>query len=144
MKKVLVIFAALFAVLVVSQASFAAAPSAAGEKVGFIDDMEVLRQFPKFQSAQKQIQAMAKKKSDAAKIAFDKETDKTKKNQIVQNMQLDMRQEEAKVMAPILKEVNAAVAKVAKAKGVTLVLNKALVYFGGVDITNDVVTSLKR
>jgi len=79
-----------------------------------------------------------------AKAAFDKETDDKKKAVIVENLQLDMRNEEAKLMTPILKEVNNVIAKVAKAKGITIVLNKGLVIYGGIDITNDVVTALKR
>jgi len=62
----------------------------------------------------------------------------------VQSLQLEMREEEAKLMNPILKEINETIAKVAKAKGITIVLNKGLVYYGGIDITNDVVTALKR
>ena len=62
----------------------------------------------------------------------------------MQSLQLEMREEEAKLMNPILKEINETIAKVAKAKGITIVLNKGLVYYGGIDITNDVVTALKR
>jgi outer membrane protein len=62
----------------------------------------------------------------------------------VQNLQLEMRQEESKIMTPILKEVNDTIAKVAKSKGITIVFNKALVYYGGVDLTPDVITALKR
>jgi len=72
------------------------------------------------------------------------ETDDKKKADIVENLQLDMRNEETKLMTPILKEVNNVIAKVAKAKGITIVLNKGLVIYGGIDITNDVVTALKR
>jgi outer membrane protein len=117
---------------------------AADEKVGFVDDMAILQQFPKFKQAQDQLSAISKKKSDAAKAAFDKETDQKKKSQIVQNLQLDMNGEESRLMAPVLKEVNDTISKVAKAKGVTIVLNKVLVYYGGVDLTQDVITALKR
>ena len=118
--------------------------SAADEKVGFVDEMAVLQQFPKFKQAQQQIEAIGKKKSDTAKAAFDKETDEKKKANIVQTLQLEMREEEAKLMNPILKEINDTIGKVAKTKGITIVLNKGLVYYGGIDITNDVVTALKR
>ena len=47
-------------------------------------------------------------------------------------------------MSPVLKEVNDTISKVAKAQGVTIVLNKVLVYYGGVDLTRDVITALKR
>ena len=140
MKKLSVLL--LVAVLAIFSANSVA--SAADEKVGFVDEMAVLQQFPKFKQAQQQIEAIGKKKSDTAKAAFDKETDEKKKANIVQSLQLEMREEEAKLMNPILKEINDTIAKVAKTKGVTIVLNKGLVYYGGIDLTNDVVTALKR
>ena len=54
-----------------------------------------------------------------------------------------MRETESKIMTPILKEVNETIAKVAKKKGVTIVVNKALVYYGGTDLTQDVINALK-
>mgnify|MGYP001415187003 CR=1 FL=1 len=139
MKRTAIILVAVLALFSMYSVAFAA-----DEKVGYIDDMAVLQQFPKFKQAQQQLDAIGKKKSDVAKAAFDKETDDKKKAVIVENLQLDMRNEEAKLMTPILKEVNNVIAKVAKAKGITIVLNKGLVIYGGIDITNDVVTALKR
>ncbi len=138
MKKTAVLLLAIAALF-----AFGAISYAAEDKVGFVDDMAVLQQFSKFKQAQKQLDELGKKKSNAAKAAFDKEKDEKKKSQIVQNLQLDMRQEESKMMTPILKEVNDTIAKVAKQKGVTLVVNKALVYYGGVDLTKDVAAALK-
>ena len=139
MKKFAVIMVAVMAMFV-----FGATAFAADEKVGFVDDMAILQQFSKFKQAQQQLETISKKKSDAAKAAFDKETDEKKKAQIVQGLQLDMRQEESKLMSPVLKEVNDTISKVAKTKGVTIVLNKVLVYYGGIDLTQDVITALKR
>lgn len=139
MKKIAILLAAVLVVF-----SLSSIASAAEEKVGFVDEMAILQQAPKFKQAQQQIDTIGKKKSDAAKAAFDKETDEKKKAQIVQTLQLEMREEEAKLMNPILKEINDTIAKVAKAKGVTIVLNKSLVFFGGLDLTNDVVTEIKR
>ena len=132
----LLAIAALFA--------FGAISYAAEDKVGYVDDMGVLQQFSKFQQAQKQLDELGKKKSNAAKAAFDKESDEKKKSGIVQNLQLEMREEEAKLMNPVLKEVNDTIAKVAKQKGVTIVINKALVYYGGIDLTQDVANALKK
>ncbi len=139
MKKFAVIMVAVMAMFV-----FGATAFAADEKVGFVDDMAILQQFSKFKQAQQQLETISKKKSDAAKAAFDKETDEKKKAQIVQGLQLEMRQEESKLMSPVLKEVNDTISKVAKTKGVTIVLNKVLVYYGGIDLTQDVITALKR
>ena len=132
----LLAIAALFA--------FGAISYAAADKVGYVDDMGVLQQFSKFQQAQKQLDELGKKKSNAAKAAFDKESDEKKKSDIVQNLQLEMREEEAKLMNPVLKEVNDTIAKVAKQKGITIVINKALVYYGGIDLTQDVANALKK
>jgi len=132
----LLAIAALFA--------FGAISYAAEDKVGYVDDMGVLQQFSKFQQAQKQLDELGKKKSNAAKAAFDKESDEKKKSDIVQNLQLEMREEEAKLMNPVLKEVNDTIAKVAKQKGITIVINKALVYYGGIDLTQDVANALKK
>lgn len=139
MKKIVAII-----VMVIAAMAFGTTAFAADEKVGFVDDVLILQQFPKFKQAQQGLEAISKKKSDAAKAAFDKETDEKKKSQIVQNLQLEMREEEAKLMTPVLKEVNETISKVAKAKGVTIVLNKVLVYFGGIDLTPDVVAALKK
>ena len=132
----LLAIAALFA--------FGAISYAADDTVGYVDDMGVLQQFSKFQQAQKQLDELGKKKSNAAKAAFDKESDEKKKSEIVQNLQFEMREEEAKLMNPVLKEVNDTIAKVAKQKGVTIVVNKALVYYGGINLTQDVVNALKK
>ena len=132
----LLAIAALFA--------FGAISYAADDTVGYVDDMGVLQQFSKFQQAQKQLDELGKKKSNAAKAAFDKESDEKKKSEIVQNLQFEMREEEAKLMNPVLKEVNDTIAKVAKQKGVTIVINKALVYYGGIDLTQDVANALKK
>ena len=138
-KTAVLIMIAVMAILTFGTASFAA-----NDTVGYVDDMAILQQFSKFKQAQQQLEALSKKKSDAAKAAFDKETDEKKKANIVQNLQLEMRNEESKLMSPVLKEVNDTISKVAKAKGVTIVLNKVLVYYGGVDLTQDVITAHKR
>ena len=59
----LLAIAALFA--------FGAISYAADDTVGYVDDMGVLQQFSKFQQAQKQLDELGKKKSNAAKAAFD-------------------------------------------------------------------------
>ena len=139
MKKTAALLLAIAALL-----AFGAISYAAEDKVGYVDDMGVLQQFSKFQQAQKQLDELGKKKSNAAKAAFDKESDEKKKSDIVQNLQLEMREEEAKLMNPVLKEVNDTIAKVAKQKGITIVINKALVYYGGIDLTQDVANALKK
>ena len=139
MRKTVVATLLVFTTLFIAQTAFAA-----GAKLGFVDGDKVLREYPRFVAAQKQLAQTAERKEAAAHAAFDKEKDEAKKNKIVQNMQREMAQEEEKLMKPILKTVNDTVKKVAQQKGVSVVVNKNLVYYGGIDLTADVVSALKR
>jgi len=139
MKKTLVGALLALATIFAAQAAFAA-----DAKVGYVDGDKILAQYPKFMAAQKQLAQTAERKEASAHAAFEKEKDENKKAQIVQNLQKEMAQEEEKVMRPILNTVNETVQKVAKQKGISVVVNKNLVYYGGVDLTADVVSALKR
>jgi len=135
----------LIAALLTITAIFAAqAAFAADAKLGYVDGDKILAQYPKFMAAQKQLAQTAERKEASAHAAFEKEKDENKKAQIVQNLQKELAQEEEKVMRPILKTVNDTVQKVAQQKGVSVVVNKGLVYYGGTDLTADVVSALKR
>lgn len=138
MKKTVVAILAILTMLAAGQAAFADA------KVGCVDGDRVLREYPKFVAAQRQLAQVGQSKESAARAAFDKEKDENKKNQIVLNMQKDMAKEEEKLMKPILKTVNDTVQRVARQKGIAVVVNKSIVYYGGTDITNDVIAALKR
>lgn len=139
MKKTVVVMLLILTALFVAQTAFAA-----DAKVGFVDGDRVLREYPKFMAAQKQLAQTAERKEASAHAAFDKEKDEAKKNKIVQGWQKEMAQEEEKLMRPILQTVNDTVKKVAQQKGISVVVNKNLVYYGGVDLTADVISALKR
>lgn len=139
MKKTLVGAVLALATIFAAQSAFAA-----DAKVGYVDGDRVLSQYPKFVAAQKQLAQTAERKEASAQAAFQKEKDENKKAQIYQKFQNEMAQEEEKVMRPILTTVNQTVQKVAKQKGMTVVVNKGIVYYGGTDITADVVSALKR
>ena len=138
MKKTIIALLTVFAALTAAQTAFADA------RVGCVDGDRVLREYPKFIAAQKQLAQTAERKETATRAAFDKEKDEAKKAKLVQTMQKEMAQEEEKVMKPILKTVNDAVQKVAKQKGITVVVNKSLVYYGGTDLTSEVISAVKR
>lgn len=140
MKKLAMLFLAIFTLVLVMSAGIALAV----DKVGFVDDVYVLSQSDKFQKAQQNLEKLSKTKAAAAKTAFDKEKDEKKKQQIVQNMQLELRESESKMITPIISEINAIISRIAKAKGITIVLNRQLVLYGGVDITEDVAKEVKK
>ncbi|MDR1514660.1 MAG: OmpH family outer membrane protein [Synergistaceae bacterium] len=117
---------------------------AAEEKVGGIDPQRVLFQHPKYEQTLKQIKEIADRKQDEAKTAIDKETDNNKKAEIFQAMRKEIAEEEQKLMQPLFKDIDLAVRTVATAKQVTVVVDKTALFYGGVDITDDVVQELKR
>ena len=62
MKKIITLLLVTFLV-----AFFASCSFAAEDKVGYVDDVAILREFPKFKKAQEQLEALSKTKADKAK-----------------------------------------------------------------------------
>jgi outer membrane protein len=117
---------------------------AAEDRIGFIDSPRVLVAHPKYEELQKQLDEFIQKKSDEAKVAADKEKDPDKKRQIIETARRESGDEQLRVMNPITDEINKVIEMVAKSKGVTVILNKVLIFYGGVDLTEEVVSALKK
>lgn len=116
----------------------------AAEKIGVIEPQKILFQHPKFEQVTKRVQAVLDSKQNEAKSAIEKASDNKKKAEIYATKKQEAAIEEQKLMAPLFKEINLAIRTVAKAKGITVVLDKAQVFYGGVDLTEDVIQQLKK
>ncbi|MCF4152504.1 OmpH family outer membrane protein [Dethiosulfovibrio sp. F2B] len=116
----------------------------AAEKIGVIEPQKILFQHPKFEQVTKRVQAVLESKQNEAKSAIEKASDNKKKAEIYATKKQEAAVEEQKLMAPLFKEINLAIRTVAKAKGITVVLDKAQVFYGGVDLTEDVIQQLKK
>lgn len=132
--------------LVLAGSAAVAAPAAApaGDTIGVIDSQEIVAQHPKFKQATEELQKIARQKENEAKMAADKETEPAKKAQVVQAKRMELAKEEQRLMEPIFTACQQAVRKVAVDQKVTLVLEKASIYIGGKDITQDVILELKK
>ena len=75
---------------------------------------------------------------------MDSEKDQDKKAEIYQAKRRELAQEEQRLMQPLFQEAQMAVRTVAKLKSITVVIEKGAVYFGGIDITDDVIQELKK
>ena len=137
-------FVGIVFLALVAGAFFACAAMAAEERVGGIDPQKVLFQHPKYEQVLQQIKTIADRKQNEAKVAIDKETDNNKKAQIFQDMRREIAEEEQKLMQPLFRDIDLAVRTVAGAKKVTVVVDKTALFYGGVDITDDVVQELKK
>jgi outer membrane protein len=116
----------------------------AAEKIGVIEPQKILFQHPKFESTRQKVDSVVAVKENEAKSAIQAEADNNKKAEIYQRKRQEAAMEEQKLMAPLFQEIELAVRKVAKSKGITVVLDKAQVFYGGIDLTNDVIQELKR
>ena len=132
------VLAVLFLSLYIAGTAFAQ------DVMGCVDPQKVMFQHPKFEQIQKQISDVTNKKQAEAKTAIDKETDDKKMAKIFQDKRTEVANEERKLMEPLFKDINLAIRTVANAKKITVVVDKGAVFFGGTDITADVITELKK
>ena len=132
------LLAVLFLSLYIAGAAYAQ------DVMGCVDPQRIMFQHPKFEQIQKQVRDVTNKKQEEAKVAIDKETDDKKKAQIFQNKRTEAANEERKLMEPLFKDINLAIRTVANAKKITVVVDKGAVFFGGTDITDDVIADLKK
>jgi len=133
----------MFLVAVVCSVAVAGA-ALADEKIAIIDPQKVLYAHPKFQDTQKQIKAMMDKKQQEAKMAMDAVKTEDEQKRIYMQKRQEAAVEEQKLMEVLFKDIDLAIRTVAQAKGFTLVLDKNQVFFGGTDITNDVIVELSK
>ena len=146
-KKIVVLSLAVTLVLLTIGTAFAAAaaPKApAGDVIGVIDSQLIVSKHPSFEATARQLQQVMREKENEARTAVDKEPDQAKKSQIMQTKRMEAAREEQRLMEPIYKDCQEAVRVIAKQRNVTIVLEKASVYFGGEDITDYVVQQLTR
>ena len=66
------------------------------------------------------------------------------KRDYYQQTQQRLQQKQQELMEPITKSVEASVKKVAEQKGLSVVLEKSAVVYGGTDITQDVVKQVSK
>jgi outer membrane protein len=132
--------AVLFLVGVVSiigfntNTTYAAGASSA---VGVVNYQLLVSQHPDMAVAQKALEAaVAQAKSDFdAKSAGMSDQDK---QALYQQFQQDLQQKSQELLGPNNEKVMAAVKSVADAKGLTVIVDKGTVVYGGQDITDDV------
>lgn len=117
--------------------------SAAGSNVGVIDQQQVLSEHPDAQSIEDQMNAAL----DEIKKDFDAKSggmsDQEKQDYYKQCMQR-AEQKRQELVEPLIKSVDEAIKKTADAKGLTVVIEKAAVIYGGQDITQDVIKNLTK
>ena len=109
--------------------------------IGVVNNNLVFQQHPDLAKIDQQMQdevAQAKKDFDEKSATMN---DKEKQDYYSQTQQrLQLKQQS--LIAPVREQMDAAIKAVADTKGITIVLDKSTVVFGGQDITDDVIKKL--
>ncbi len=113
----------------------------AAETVGVVDYLYLINNHPDTPKANETLQAeqeQAKKEYDAKAATV---SDKEKQDLALQLAQRT-EQKRQELIKPIAEKINTAIQAVAGTKGLTVILSKASVVYGGVDITNEVLKKI--
>lgn len=130
--------------LSVTQSGFGRVASAAASEsaIGVVNYQMLVAQSPDLQN----VRSAMKSEIDSAQKDFDEKSksmnDSEKQRYYVQ-LQERIANKEKELMEPVLKKVEEQIKKVADKKGLSVVVDKSTVIFGGVDITDEVAKSLQ-
>jgi len=116
---------------------------ASGETVGVVNYQLLVTQHPDTATAEKTMEiAVAQTKSDFdTKSASMNDADK---QALYQQLQQGLNQKKMELMGPINDKIMSAVKSVASSKGLTVVVDKNSIVYGGQDITDDVVQVITK
>ena len=136
------VFVGSVVALALSQSNSSIASAAASSTVGVVD----YQQFGSIKDIT-DIQAQMEQAAKDAQKEFEEKSanmnDQQKQEYYQQTMQR-LQQQQNDMMEPVRQKIEAAVKEVADAKGITVVLNKEAVVYGGTDLTQDVIKKLNK
>jgi len=118
------------------------ASAASSSNVGVVDYRQIMSQHPNLQSINDQMQQAV---SDAQKEFEEKSASMgdQEKGEYYMQTQERLQKKQQELFEPVQKSMDDAVKSVAEAKGLSVVLDKSTVVYGGQDITQDVIKKLK-
>jgi outer membrane protein len=137
------IFIGSVVAIALTQTGTGIASAASSVNVGVIDRDQVLSQHPDGESVNAQMQAAITEVQKDFEEKSQGMTDQEKQDYYRQCQQR-LAQKQQELAEPILKSVDDTIKKVADSKGLSVVIEKAAVVYGGTDITQDVLNKLTK
>lgn len=137
------IFIGSVVAIALTQTGTGIASAAGSVSVGVVDRDQVVSQHPEAENVNKQMQAAI---VDIRKDFEEKSQGMTDQEKADYGRQCQQRlaQKQQELAEPILKSVDDTIKKVADSKGLSVVIEKAAVVYGGTDITQDVISKLGK
>ena len=134
-------FLTLVMTLVLALGCMGSAFAAESNLVGFVDTQRVLRNHPEMQTTMSVLQLEAQKaqqefESKAASL------DDKGKQELGQKLSEQIDKKEASLLNPIRAAIRKAIAEVAKAHGISNVVDASAMVYGGMDLTDEVMASV--
>lgn len=119
------------------------ASAAGSSSVGVVDREEIMTQHPQSAGFDEQMRAAI---TEVQKDFEEKSAGMSdqEKQDYYRQCQQRLQQKQAELLDPMLKSVDEAIKSTADAKGLSVVIEKAVVVYGGQDITQDVIKKLGK
>jgi outer membrane protein len=129
--------------IALTQTGTGIASAASSVNVGVVDREQVLSQHPEGENVNSQMNAAIAEIQKDFEEKSQGMTDQEKQDYYRQCQQR-LAQKQQELAEPILKSVDDTIKKVADSKGLSVVIEKAAVVYGGTDITQDVISKLGK
>lgn len=129
--------------LALTQSGSGIASAAGSSNIGVVDYRQIMGQHPQLQTADSEMKQAVE---DAQKEFEEKSAGmgEQEKQEYYMQTQQRLQQKQQDLLEPIEKSVETAIKGVADAKGLSVVLDKSTVVYGGQDITQDVIKKLSK
>ena len=138
------IFLLLVSIMILSLGFMGTSFAAEGNnQLGYVNVKYVLQNYPGMNTILQEINT-EKARLQKEFSTQSKDMNATDKNKLGQQFNQTMAQYEQQKLGPVQKSVRDTIAKVAKAKGITNVVDSGVMLFGGKDLTKDILNSLKK
>ena len=131
----------LIMTLVLALGCMSSAFAAESNLVGFVDTQRVLRSHPEMQTTMSVLKLEAQKAQQEFEAKADS-LDEKGKAELRQKLTEQVDKKEASLLNPIYTSVRKAIEEVAKAHGITSVVNANAMVYGGLDLTNEVMAKI--
>jgi outer membrane protein len=132
-------------VLATAVLAVAFAPAAIADdltNVGFLDQAQV-GSLPMFVTANQQLQSYQAQLNDQFKSALRGAKNDADKQRIQAQFQQEFSDKQTELIGPLFNRAQVIIANVAAAKHLSVVVDKRIIVYGGVDITNDVISAMR-
>lgn len=129
--------------LALTQTDSGIASAASSGNVGVIDRDQVMNQHPDSQNIESQFRAAV---TEVQRDFEEKSAgmNEQEKQDYYRQCQQRLQQKQQELLEPIIKSIDDTIKKVASNKGLSVVIEKSAVVYGGQDITQDVVSRLGK